>query len=128
MRCRVLCSRPFDGQKVCIFAYGQTGSGKTFTMQGVPETSGWGLIPRSLSKILEASKAMSTEGWAWSLRASFFEVYNESFRDLLQSSSSSGVGSFFNAPAVHAIKHDDAWGAIVTNMSTVEVDSMDQVR
>ena len=47
-----------DGYKVCIFAYGQTGSGKTHTMQGAKEPESWGLIPRSLTKILKEAEAM----------------------------------------------------------------------
>eukprot|EP00929_Paragymnodinium_shiwhaense_P119209 TRINITY_DN91092_c0_g1_i1.p1 TRINITY_DN91092_c0_g1~~TRINITY_DN91092_c0_g1_i1.p1 ORF type:complete len:1110 (+),score=265.31 TRINITY_DN91092_c0_g1_i1:69-3398(+) len=124
-----LVQSALDGYKVCIFAYGQTGSGKTFTMQGPLEQDHWGLIPRSLSLILEASKDMASQGWAWSLEACFFEVYNEVFRDLLRPSSGSftprGCGS---SPVVHTIQHDDAWGAIVTNMTTVQVDSLEQIR
>eukprot|EP00927_Polykrikos_kofoidii_P082806 TRINITY_DN8327_c0_g1_i1.p1 TRINITY_DN8327_c0_g1~~TRINITY_DN8327_c0_g1_i1.p1 ORF type:complete len:1298 (-),score=288.08 TRINITY_DN8327_c0_g1_i1:539-4432(-) len=113
-----------DGYKVCIFAYGQTGSGKTFTMQGTNEPSSWGLIPRSLNTIFQASKSMTTQGWTWSLQASFFEVYNETFRDLLQPSST-GRGS--DAP-VHVIKHDEVWGSVVTNMTSVDVGSLEQIR
>lgn len=119
-----LVQSALDGYKVCIFAYGQTGSGKTFTMQGTSGQESWGLIPRSLSKIFEHSRQMCSQGWSWSLQASFFEVYNETFRDLLQTGAlPPGV-----APPVHVIKHDDVWGTIVTNMTTIEVDSMEQVR
>eukprot|EP00928_Gymnodinium_smaydae_P052515 TRINITY_DN3645_c0_g1_i1.p1 TRINITY_DN3645_c0_g1~~TRINITY_DN3645_c0_g1_i1.p1 ORF type:complete len:1161 (-),score=384.93 TRINITY_DN3645_c0_g1_i1:201-3683(-) len=120
-----LVQSALDGFKVCIFAYGQTGSGKTFTMQGTHEPSTWGLIPRSLSKIFETSSAMAAEGWKWSLQASFFEVYNETFRDLLQSGGNTCNGV---PAATHAIKHDDAWGAIVTNMTVVNVEGMGQIR
>jgi len=116
-----LVQSALDGYKVCIFAYGQTGSGKTFTMQGTKETHGWGLIPRSLSQILETANAMRSKGWAWSLQASFIEVYNESLRDLLQAGADGPELS-------HTIVHDEAWGSVVTNMTTVEVTSMDQVR
>merc|ERR1719454_2304870 len=82
-----LVQSALDGYKVCIFAYGQTGSGKTYTMQGPNTSSMGGLIPRSLRQIFESSRAMMKQGWMWSLQASFLEVYNESFRDLLQSGS-----------------------------------------
>merc|ERR1719203_916967 len=68
---------------------------------------------------------MSSDGWAWSMRASFFEIYNETFRDLLQCGVSTSLGS--SAP-VHVIKHDEVWGAIVTNMTCVQVTSVDQIR
>jgi len=112
-----LVQSALDGYKVCIFAYGQTGSGKTFTMQGTPDS--WGMIPRSLQKIFQASEGMRAAGWQWTLRASFLEVYNEALRDLL-SSDSDGL--------VHVIKHDDAWGAVVTNLTTIEVTGMEQIQ
>ena len=52
-----LVQSALDGYKVCIFAYGQTGTGKTFTMQGTKEPEQWGLIPRSLAKILHDAEA-----------------------------------------------------------------------
>ena len=47
---------------MCIFAYGQTGSGKTHTMQGSNDPDSWGLIPRSLRKILRESESMRRDG------------------------------------------------------------------
>ena len=57
-----LVQSALDGFKVCIFAYGQTGSGKTYTMQGTREPQGWGLIPRSLRKLLESAESMRAQG------------------------------------------------------------------
>jgi len=109
-----------DGYKVCIFAYGQTGSGKTYTMQGNPsEPEGWGIIPRTLHKILESAEAMRAKGWTWTLTASFMEVYNESFRDLLAGPDSPS--------GTHTIVHDEAYGSSVTNMTTADIQSLDQV-
>jgi len=119
-----LVQSALDGYKVCIFAYGQTGSGKTFTMQGTEAPQGWGLIPRSLSKIFQACEATRGQGWTWQLHASFLEVYNESLRDLLRvGNNTSGSG----AAPVHVIKHDEAWGTVVTNMTCVEVDGQEQI-
>ena len=109
-----------DGYKVCIFAYGQTGSGKTFTMQGAREPESWGLIPRSLTKILKEADAMKGQGWAWTLSASFLEIYNEELRDLLHSGPAASARDY-------AIRHDDAWGTEVTNMTKVEVSSMEEI-
>ena len=105
----------------------------------------WGLIPRSLSKILTASNAMRKNGWEWSLQvgaprtptrapgctrrrlvprncawqASFLEIYNEQLRDLLHDKSQP-VPSY-------AIKHEKAWGTVVANASRFDVASMDQI-
>eukprot|EP00931_Biecheleriopsis_adriatica_P028678 TRINITY_DN17095_c0_g1_i1.p1 TRINITY_DN17095_c0_g1~~TRINITY_DN17095_c0_g1_i1.p1 ORF type:complete len:1279 (-),score=367.86 TRINITY_DN17095_c0_g1_i1:352-4188(-) len=118
-----LVQSALDGYKVCVFAYGQTGSGKTFTMQGDQARGAEGLIPRSLSKIFQASEAMRAAGWEWTLKASFLEIYNEAIRDLLSNNNKSGAGTAL----VHVIKHDDAWGTVVTNLTTVEVGSIDQI-
>jgi kinesin family protein C1 len=116
-----LVQSALDGYKVCIFAYGQTGSGKTHTMQGAGEPSTWGVIPRSLRQIIQTADTMRAKGWTWSFQASFLEVYNESLRDLLHDSADGP------APA-HTIVHDNAWGSIVTNMTVVDVTSMEEIR
>ncbi len=114
-----LVQSSLDGYKVCIFAYGQTGSGKTFTMQGTEAPPSWGLIPRSLSMIFESASAMRADGWEWSIEASFLEIYNEAVRDLLHT----GGGPQLR----HDIQHEEAWGTVVTNMSRVEVTTMEQI-
>jgi len=113
-----LVQSALDGFKVSIFAYGQTGSGKTYTMQGSSAPGALGLIPRSVQQILRASEAMKASGWAWTLKVSFLEVYNEVLRDLLGSDGSQ---------LVHVIKHDDAWGTCVTNLTLMEVSHMEQI-
>ncbi len=115
-----LVQSALDGYKVCIFAYGQTGSGKTFTMQGGEAQSTWGIIPRALAKILALSEAMKADGWAWTLSASFLEIYNEQLRDLLHDPKA-------GPPASYAIRDDEAWGTVVANMGRTEVSSMDQI-
>ena len=122
-----LVQSALDGFKVCIFAYGQTGSGKTYTMQGTREPQGWGLIPRSLRKLLESAEAMRAQGWEWDLSASFLEIYNEQIRDLLREAEGSRTpGKVVKAPD-HKIQHDKAWGSTVTNMTSEPVTSMEQV-
>lgn len=71
-----------DGFNVCIFAYGQTGSGKTHTMQGAGGSHMRGIIPRSISRILERSEKLCQDGWKFCLQVSYLEVYNETLRDL----------------------------------------------
>merc|ERR1711957_45499 len=111
-----------DGYKVSIFAYGQTGSGKTFTMQGGEDQGSWGLIPRSLRLIFAEAERMRSAGWQWDLKASYLEVYNEVIRDLLRADDKTAT------PQCHAIKHDDDWGMMVTNMTCNEVNSMEDIR
>jgi len=121
-----LVQSALDGYKVCIFAYGQTGSGKTFTMQGGCEPSSWGLIPRSLRQIFSASEQMRLKGWQWTLKASFMEVYNEVIRDLLREDPGP-KGSTSSTPQCHTIKHDADWGMMVTNMTCVQVSSIEHI-
>lgn len=78
-----LVQSALDGYKVCLFSYGQTGAGKTHTMQGGRSYESQGIIPRSISKILETVARLREQGWEYVLEASFIEVYNETLRDLL---------------------------------------------
>jgi len=73
----------FEGYHTCIFAYGQTGSGKSFTMMGPPDQPG--LIPRTCEDLFEriAAAQEETPNISYSVRVSYFEVYNEHVRDLL---------------------------------------------
>lgn len=88
------------GLSVTIFAYGQTGSGKTFTMTGsevaesesegaLPSTAApgpQGLIPRSVGALFELIAAESAAGslpGGCTVGASYLELYNEQFNDLL---------------------------------------------
>jgi hypothetical protein len=70
-----------------IFAYGQTGSGKTHTMLG-PEggSSGVdGLIPRAIDYLYNRTweHSSSDPRVQYTLRGSFYEIYNEQVYDLL---------------------------------------------
>mmetsp|Transcript_15973 Transcript_15973/g.29226 ORF Transcript_15973/g.29226 Transcript_15973/m.29226 type:complete len:812 (-) Transcript_15973:69-2504(-) len=119
-----LVQSALDGYKVSIFAYGQTGSGKTYTMQGTSgDTAESGLIPRSLMTIFQATEEMKLQGWSWSVQVSFMEVYNETLRDLLRGSGDAAAGPTDG----HVIVQDEAWGAMVTGMTCVEVDSVDKI-
>ena len=73
----------FEGYHTCIFAYGQTGSGKSYTMMGTPEQPG--LIPRTCEDLFERIEANDSPHISYTVRVSYFEVYNEHVRDLLSS-------------------------------------------
>ena len=71
----------FEGYHTCIFAYGQTGSGKSYTMMGTPTQPG--IIPRTCEDLFERIESNDTPNISYSVRVSYFEVYNEHVRDLL---------------------------------------------
>lgn len=71
----------FEGYHTCIFAYGQTGSGKSYSMMGTPEYPG--LIPRTCRDLFERIESNNSPNVTYTVRVSYFEVYNEHVRDLL---------------------------------------------
>ena len=71
----------FEGYHTCIFAYGQTGSGKSFTMMGTPEKPG--IIPRTCEDLFQRIESNSSPYVSYTVRVSYFEIYNEHVRDLL---------------------------------------------
>src|SRR5690606_26782220 len=71
----------FEGYHTCIFAYGQTGSGKGYSMMGTPDNPG--LIPRTCEDLFERIESSPSPNVTYSVRVSYFEVYNEHVRDLL---------------------------------------------
>ena len=71
----------FEGYHTCIFAYGQTGSGKSYTMMGTPSQPG--LIPRTCEDLFQRIESSASPHISYTVRVSYFEVYNEHVRDLL---------------------------------------------
>ena len=71
----------FEGYHTCIFAYGQTGSGKSYTMMGTPAQPG--LIPRTCEDLFQRIESSVSPHISYTVRVSYFEVYNEHVRDLL---------------------------------------------
>ncbi|KAL8971629.1 MAG: hypothetical protein Q9197_003177 [Variospora fuerteventurae] len=71
----------FEGYHTCIFAYGQTGSGKSYTMMGTPTNPG--LIPRTCEDLFQRIESSVSPNVSYTVRVSYFEVYNEHVRDLL---------------------------------------------
>eukprot|EP00736_Rhodelphis_marinus_P013962 Rmarinus@m.10756 len=79
------------GYNGTMLAYGQTGAGKTFTMSGgtigrMARFNQRGVIPRAIHHVFE-SIAHSPE-FAYSVRISYCEIYNETLYDLLSPQSS----------------------------------------
>ncbi|CAL5227850.1 g10882 [Coccomyxa viridis] len=86
-----------EGFNGTIMAYGQTGSGKTFTMSG-PQSrtvaSGkWGIMPRAISQVFKQLQV--GEYLQWTVETSYVELYNESFRDLADTSTAPADISIF---------------------------------
>eukprot|EP00605_Chrysophyceae_sp_TOSAG23-4_P002219 GSChrysophyteH1.ASY1.ANO1.2462.1 assembled CDS len=75
------------GYNTTVFAYGSTGSGKTYTMTG--NSSAPGIIPRAISEIfsiVEATAAREKDVFFY-VRLSYVELYNNTFRNLLEQAS-----------------------------------------
>ncbi|KAL7270902.1 hypothetical protein RUND412_006374 [Rhizina undulata] len=71
----------FEGYHTCIFAYGQTGAGKSYSMMGTPDHPG--LIPRTCRDLFQRIESNNSPNVTYSVRVSYFEVYNEHVCDLL---------------------------------------------
>lgn len=82
-----IVSAALEGYNATILAYGQTGSGKTYTMLGpeeynIGDPDFKGIMPRALDQVfgeLRRGKFVS-----WTVKLTYIEIYNESFRDLLE--------------------------------------------
>ncbi len=75
-----------NGYNGTIFAYGQTSSGKTHTMEGVlgdPQLQG--IIPRIVNDIFNHIYSME-ENLEFHIKVSYFEIYLDKIRDLLDPS------------------------------------------
>ena len=74
-----------NGFNGTIFAYGQTASGKTHTMEGsIADPELHGITPRIVNDIFDYIYNMDpASNVEFTLKVSYFEVYNEEIRDLL---------------------------------------------
>lgn len=112
-----------DGYKVGIIAFGHAASGKTYALQGADGPGCAGLIPRALMKICRLTQGMRTKGWTWSLQVSVMELCNENLRDLLRGTGDAAAGPTDG----HTVAPHELWGALATGVSSVDVDSVEQV-
>lgn len=75
-----------NGYNGTIFAYGQTSSGKTHTMEGViSDHALQGIIPRIVNDIFNHIYSME-ENLEFHIKVSYFEIYLDKIRDLLDTS------------------------------------------
>lgn len=75
------------GYNGTIFAYGQTSSGKTHTMEGVLNDGQYmGIIPRIVNDIFNYIYSMD-ENIEFHIKVSYFEIYLDKIRDLLDGKS-----------------------------------------
>ena len=73
-----------DGFNVTIFSYGGTDTGKTFTIEGdLLDKKKYGLIPRSINKLISGTEELTKWGWKCDLLLSTQEIYNDKLLDLL---------------------------------------------
>ncbi|KNE65111.1 hypothetical protein AMAG_10767 [Allomyces macrogynus ATCC 38327] len=136
-----LVQSALDGYNVCIFAYGQTGSGKTFTMEGAGPSPNdavlidvddaaalnaaayaddhRGMIPRAVDQIFASAAALKEQGWTYTFRAQYIEIYNETLRDLLAPPNA-------NQSIKYQIQHGNG-RTIVTDATVVDVTSPAQI-
>lgn len=106
-----------EGYHTCIFAYGQTGSGKSYTMMGTPQEPG--IIPRTCQDLFDKINELSTGTYSFAVRISYFEIYNEQVRDLLNNRS--------NVLAKLRVRESPTDGPYVENLTEYTVKDVAQV-
>ncbi|KAI8832113.1 kinesin motor domain-containing protein [Chytriomyces cf. hyalinus JEL632] len=74
-----------DGFNATVFAYGATGCGKTHTITGTPTDPG--IIHRTMTHLFTRINQLSETQSTFKTTVSYLEVYNETIRDLLVTSS-----------------------------------------
>ena len=105
----------FEGYHTCIFAYGQTGSGKSYTMMGTPDQPG--LIPRTCEDLFQRIESNTSPHLSYTVRVTYFEVYNEHVRDLLATPNGSNSGR----PSYLKIREHPTEGPYVKDLTDLPV-------
>lgn len=110
----------FEGYNATVFAYGQTGSGKTYTIGGgnllTQTEEELGIIPRAVKQIF--TTIQNNPSRAYGVKLSYFEIYKEELKDLLDTESSS--------KDLH-IREDSKSNTVVMGASELECESLDDV-
>lgn len=112
---RPMIEQVLMGINCTIFAYGRSGTGKTYTMVGLREDHG--IIPRIVSHVLDEVRNCNSE---FTLRVSFFGIYNEEIYDLLS--------PLLDDKKLKMIETDPWRGLVVVgNLKEIEINSADQI-
>ena len=127
-----LLDKAFDGFNGTIFAYGQTGSGKTWSMSGDTKSEDQkGIIPRICEALFARIRKDTSESQGkkkFMVICSYFEIYNEMLRDLLdpeRSVKKRGPGP--QKITQLQIKESKALGVYVKGLHEVVVDDENKI-
>ncbi|BFZ22944.1 hypothetical protein BsWGS_25983 [Bradybaena similaris] len=107
----------FEGYNVCIFAYGQTGSGKSYTMMGRNEPGQTGIIPQLCDDLFQRISAQDNDDTTFSVEVSYFEIYCERVRDLLNPSNKNSL----------KVREHPLLGPYVEDLSKLAVQSFEDI-
>ncbi|VDN95938.1 unnamed protein product [Rodentolepis nana] len=77
-----LLQKALLGYNACLFAYGVTSSGKTHSIYGTPSSPG--IVPRIIEDLFDYVRQKKEHNASFSVKFSYFEIYNEKIYDLLQ--------------------------------------------
>ena len=111
-----------NGYNSTILAYGMTGAGKTFTMFGDIYNSLGGLkvhpgiVSLIVKDLFSAFERESDNGYDFSIKLSYLEIYNEHARDLLIPSTEDLM-----------IVEDPLRGTVIPNISELLIKSHDEI-
>ncbi|KAI9017216.1 P-loop containing nucleoside triphosphate hydrolase protein, partial [Gaertneriomyces semiglobifer] len=105
-----LLSGVLDGFNATVFAYGATGCGKTYTITGTPDDPG--VIFLTMQELFERVRSAEERHRGWEVRCSYFEVYNETIRDLL---TTNGSMMMMGKSAGLELREDDAHQRVVVS-------------
>ncbi|XP_066396625.1 kinesin-like protein KIN-14N isoform X2 [Miscanthus floridulus] len=75
-------------------------------------------------KIFQASQALNSQGWRYKMQASMLEIYNETIRDLLVTNR---IAAQDGGPSKYSIKHDANGNTNVSDLTVVDVTSINEV-
>ncbi|KAJ5384895.1 hypothetical protein N7517_002806 [Penicillium concentricum] len=114
---RSLLDNVLDGYNATVFAYGATGCGKTHTITGTAQQPGiiFLTMQELFERIDERAGEKSTE-----VSLSYLEIYNETIRDLLVPSGSSGKGGLM-------LREDSNQSVSVAGLSSYHPQSVGEV-
>ncbi|RNA28201.1 kinesin KIF12 [Brachionus plicatilis] len=122
-----LIDMAIDGFVCTCFAYGQTGSGKTYTMVGPAGAYEmntqdrylhFGLIPRSINYLFNQLRQRTSDSQSvFYIRVSYYEIYNEQIRDLINPNSGRKL----------EIRGSQEEGFFVDNLFATYIETMDEI-